>query len=75
MKTNELMGAEVIAIDGDEGYGCERCKVPRGRPECRSIILRLLGGTICELTIEGVCPPDMDSGWREQMIVAKGIDV
>jgi len=69
MKPDELIGAEVIEAQGIEGYGCKRCGIPAGSPEYEWIAFRLTDGRICRLMISGVCPPDMDTGRREQRMV------
>lgn len=71
MKLDELLGAEVIAIQGEEGQGCDRCGILPGHPQYSRLYLKLLNDEICELTTEPVCPPDMDTGEMKQWMVAK----
>lgn len=74
MKPEELIGGEIIGVAGEEGCGCGRCGVPAGRPEYRSLLVRLPNGVLYNLRIQGICPPDMETGYRKQRIVAEPLD-
>jgi len=73
VKPQEIIGAVVCDVKGQEGYGCRRCGVDPGRLELTSLNMELLDGRHVILAIEGICPPDMDTGEREQRIVSVGV--
>lgn len=74
MKLDELIGGEILGVSGEEGYGCQRCGIPAGRPEYRSLLIRLPNGALYTLLIQEICPPDMDTGYRRKRIVAEPLD-
>jgi hypothetical protein len=72
VKPEDIIGATVFDANGREGHGCSRCGVDAGQLELTSLCLKLPNGDYVILAIDSICPPDMDTGEREQRIVSVG---